>query len=68
MVTVVTGFEPFGGAKSNISELVVRELVAEHSPDVVAAALPTSHRGAASEITEMVCKAPFVRASCSVVL
>lgn len=53
MVTLVTGFEPFGRATFNTSELVVRGLSAQGVANVVTAVLPTSYRRAASEVTDL---------------
>jgi len=53
MVTLVTGFEPFGGATFNTSELVVRALSAGGADNVVTAVLPTSYSRAASAITDL---------------
>lgn len=54
MTTLVTGFEPFGGASSNPSELVVAALAALGEVDVVTAVLPTSYRRAADGIGDLV--------------
>lgn len=53
MVTLVTGFEPFGGGTFNISELVVRSLTAVPNPNVVTAVLPAAYRQAAAQVAEM---------------
>ena len=50
MTTLVTGFEPFGGASSNPSELVVTALAASGDADLVTAVLPTSYRRAEDAI------------------
>ncbi|MFA5111411.1 MAG: pyroglutamyl-peptidase I [Desulfobaccales bacterium] len=47
---LVTGFEPFGGAKVNSSELVVTMLDALEEPGVITAVLPTSYRRAEARI------------------
>jgi len=53
MTTLVTGFEPFGGACSNPSELVVTALAELDHADVVTAVLPTSYRRAEAGIGEL---------------
>ena len=50
MTTLITGFEPFGGARSNSSELVVTALADLDHADVVTAVLPTSYRRAQAGI------------------
>ena len=53
MTTLVTGFEPFGGASSNASELVVTALAAQAGADVATAVLPTSYSRAAANICDL---------------
>lgn len=53
MATLVTGFEPFGSATFNTSELVVRALSADPDPNVVTAVLPTSYHRAESRIADL---------------
>ncbi len=53
MTTLVTGFEPFGGARSNASELVVTALADPDCADVVTAVLPTSYRRAEARIGDL---------------
>ena len=53
MTTVVTGFEPFGGAGSNASELVVTALAASEDPGLATAVLPTSYRRAEAGIGDL---------------
>lgn len=53
MTTLVTGFEPFGGAHSNASELAVTALGALGEAGVVTAVLPTSYRRAGAGIGEL---------------
>ena len=53
MATVVTGFEPFGGAGSNASELVVTALAASEDPGLATAVLPTSYRRAEAGIGDL---------------
>lgn len=53
MTTLVTGFEPFGGARINPSELIVAGLAAESAAGVVAAVLPTSYARSEARLTEL---------------
>jgi pyroglutamyl-peptidase len=53
MTTLVTGFEPFGGALINPSELLVRALEEPANPALVAAVLPVSYRRAALELERL---------------
>lgn len=53
MTALVTGFDPFGEAKLNASELVVAALSALDEPGVVTAILPTSYRRAEEHIDEL---------------
>ncbi|MDJ0942478.1 MAG: pyroglutamyl-peptidase I [Kiloniellales bacterium] len=53
MANLVTGFEPFGGASCNPSELVVSALAALGDPAVVTAVLPTSYRRAEAGIGDL---------------
>ncbi len=53
MTTLVTGFEPFGGASRNTSELVVTALAAPGEAGILTAVLPTSYRRAEAEIGEL---------------
>lgn len=50
MMTLVTGFEPFGGSRVNCSELVVTALAALGEPGVTAAVLPTSYHRAEARV------------------
>ncbi len=54
MITLVTGFEPFGGRKANSSELVIGALAVPGQPGVVTAVLPTSYRRAEARIGELI--------------
>ena len=53
MTTLITGFEPFGGARCNSSELVVTALADLDRADVVTAVLPTSYRRAEAGIGDL---------------
>lgn len=53
MTTLVTGFEPFGGASDNVSEQVVTALAAPRRPGLVTAVLPTSYRRSEAAIGEL---------------
>jgi pyroglutamyl-peptidase len=53
MTTLVTGFEPFGGARVNPSELLARALAEPADPSLVTAVLPVSYRRAALELERL---------------
>jgi pyroglutamyl-peptidase len=53
MTTLVTGFEPFGGSRTNSSELVVTALGALGEPGIITAVLPTSYRRAEASISDL---------------
>lgn len=53
MTTLVTGFEPFGGASVNVSEEIVTALAALGRPGLVTAVLPTSYRRSEAAIGEL---------------
>jgi pyroglutamyl-peptidase len=53
MTTLVTGFESFGGSRTNSSELVVTALGALGEPGVITAVLPTSYRRAEARIRDL---------------
>ncbi|HSB69264.1 MAG TPA: pyroglutamyl-peptidase I [Candidatus Methylomirabilis sp.] len=53
MTTLVTGFEPFGGSRTNSSELVVTAMGAMGEPGVITAILPTSYRRAEARIGDL---------------
>jgi pyroglutamyl-peptidase len=54
MTVLVTGFEPFGGADVNPSELLVRALAARGEAGLVAEVLPTSYRRAGHRVAELI--------------
>ena len=49
---LVTGFEPFAGAKLNPSELIIQELTGD--PDLVPVVLPVSYERASAELTTLI--------------
>lgn len=53
MAVLVTGFEPFGGATHNASELIVSALEALEIPALVTAVLPTSYKRAEARIADL---------------
>ena len=53
MTTLVTGFDPFGEAELNASELVVTALSDLNDPGVVTAILPTSYRRAEERMDQL---------------
>ncbi len=54
ITVLITGFEPFGDAAVNPSELIVKEIAAAGDPAVVTAILPTSYRQAEANITNLI--------------
>lgn len=54
MTALVTGFDPFGEASLNASELVVTALARLNDPGVATAILPTSYRRAETRIGELI--------------
>ncbi|MEO1246429.1 MAG: pyroglutamyl-peptidase I [Pseudomonadota bacterium] len=54
MTILITGFDAFGGADVNISQLVVEELADIGQEDLVTAVLPTSYRKAGERIRELI--------------
>jgi pyroglutamyl-peptidase len=54
MTALVTGFDPFGEAELNASELVVTALADLNDTSVVTAILPTSYRRAEAQMDELI--------------
>lgn len=50
---LITGFEPYGGASFNPSELIVKQLAAFKESGVVTALIPTSYRRAEADIVDL---------------